>query len=86
MTQHRSNEASKRLETIQGIGVIGATAIAATVADPTVFRSGRDFAALIGLVPRQDLRRSAFVETTSARTPTKPSDALCALHNRRPGR
>jgi transposase len=54
MTQHRSNEASKRLETIPGIGIIGATAIAATVADPTVFRSGRDFAAWIGLVPRQD--------------------------------
>jgi transposase len=52
--QHRSNEASQRLETIPGIGVIGATAIAATVVDPTVFRSGRDFAAWIGLVPRQD--------------------------------
>src|SRR5207237_6729256 len=53
-TQHRSNEASKRLETIPGIGVIGASAIAATVADPTGFRSGRDFAAWVGLVPRQD--------------------------------
>src|SRR5271155_3796773 len=53
-SQHRANEASRRLETIPGIGVIGATAIAATVADPTVFRSGRDFAAWIGLVPRQD--------------------------------
>jgi transposase len=52
--QHRSNEASQRVETIPGIGVIGATAIVATVADPTVFRSGRDFAAWIGLVPRQD--------------------------------
>jgi len=54
MTQHRSNEASKRLETIPGIGVVGATAIAATVTDPKAFRSGRDFAAWIGLVPRQD--------------------------------
>ena len=54
MAQHRSNEASKRLQTIPGIGVVGATAIAATVADPTVFRSGRDFAVWIGLVPRQD--------------------------------
>src|ERR1700731_21143 len=36
------------------IGVIGATAIVATVADPSVFRSGRDFAAWIGLVPRQN--------------------------------
>src|ERR1700690_940971 len=52
--QHRSNEASKRLESIPGIGVIGATAIVATVVDPTVFRSGRYFAAWIGLVPRED--------------------------------
>src|SRR4030081_3284449 len=52
--QHRSNEASQRVETIPGIGVIGASAITATAADPTVFRSGRDFAAWIGLVPRQD--------------------------------
>ena len=54
MAQHRSNEASKRLESIPGIGLIGATAIVATVTDPTAFRSGRDFAAWIGLVPRQD--------------------------------
>jgi transposase len=52
--QHRSNEVSQRVETIPGIGVLGATAIVATAADPTVFRSGRDFAAWIGLVPRQD--------------------------------
>ena len=32
----------------------GATAIVATAADPKVFRSGRDFAAWIGMVPRQD--------------------------------
>ena len=52
--EHRSNDASQRLETIPGIGVIGATAIAATVPDPTVFKSGREFAAWIGLVPRQN--------------------------------
>jgi transposase len=52
--QHRTNEASKRLECIHGIGVIGASAITATVNDPGAFRSGRDFAAWIGLVPRQD--------------------------------
>jgi transposase len=33
---------------------VGASAIVATVADPMAFRSGRDFAAWIGLVPRQD--------------------------------
>ena len=54
MVQHRLSEASKRLKSIPGIGLIGATAIAATVPDPKVFRSGRDFAAWIGIVPRQD--------------------------------
>ena len=54
VAQHRKSEASRRLQTIPGIGVIGATAIAATVTDPKTFRSGRDFAAWIGLVPRQD--------------------------------
>jgi transposase len=52
--QHRANAASKRLQSIHGIGIIGASAIAATVTDPKAFRSGRDFAAWIGLVPRQD--------------------------------
>src|SRR5580658_8092598 len=54
IVQHRSNEASKRLRTIPGIGIVGATAITATVTDPKVFRSGRDFAAWIGIVPRED--------------------------------
>jgi len=51
--QHRLNQESKRLQTIPGIGVIGASTITAVVPDPTVFRSGRDFAAWIGLVPRE---------------------------------
>jgi len=42
--QHRANEASKRLQSIHGIGIIGASAIAATVTDPKSFQSGRDFA------------------------------------------
>ena len=50
---HRSNEASRRLETIPGIGPITATALAATSTDPSVFTSGRELAAWIGLVPRQ---------------------------------
>jgi transposase len=40
-----------RLETIPGIGVVGATAFAATVTDPQRFRSGRQFAAWLGLTP-----------------------------------
>lgn len=54
MAQHRTSDESKRLETIPGIGPIGATTIVAVVPDPMVFKSGRDFAAWIGLVPRQD--------------------------------
>ena len=54
VARHRSNQDSKRLQTIPGVGVIGATAIVATVTDPTAFRSGRDFAAWVGLVPRED--------------------------------
>ena len=51
---HRSNEVSQRLETIPGIGPITATALAATITDPSVFKSGRELAAWIGLVPRQN--------------------------------
>jgi len=54
VAQDRANEASKRLRTIPRIGIIGATAITAVVTDPKAFRSGRDFAAWIGLVPRED--------------------------------
>ena len=51
---HRSNELSRRLETIPGIGPITASAIAATVTDASLFKSGRQLAAWLGLVPRQN--------------------------------
>lgn len=51
---HRSNEASRRLESIPGIGPIIATALIASVADPSIFKSGREMAAWIGLVPKQN--------------------------------
>ena len=53
MAWHRATAACRRLETIPGIGFITATALAATVGDARVFRSGRQFAAWLGLVPRQ---------------------------------
>jgi transposase len=46
IAQHRLNEASKRLETIPGIGVIGATAIAATYGGPVGFSVGARFRGL----------------------------------------
>ena len=50
---HRTNEASRRLETIPGVGVITATALVATIGDASQFHSGRQLAAWLGLVPRQ---------------------------------
>lgn len=53
MAWHRSNETSKRLDEIPGVGPALATALVASIADPKAFRSGRDFSAWIGLVPKQ---------------------------------
>ncbi len=50
----RSDEVARRLSTIPGIGPVGATAFAASVADPRLFRSGREFAAWLGLTPSQN--------------------------------
>ncbi|MEQ8901190.1 MAG: IS110 family transposase [Roseovarius sp.] len=52
MAWHRQNAASQRLETIPGVGLITATALAASVPNPAAFKSGRQFAAYLGLVPR----------------------------------
>ena len=49
----RSDDRARRLATIPGIGPIGATALAASVTDPSQFSSGRQFAAWLGLTPRQ---------------------------------
>jgi len=51
---HRQNRISQLLATVPGVGIMGATAIAATVADPCLFRSGREFAAWLGMTPRQN--------------------------------
>ena len=50
---HRSSEMSRRLDDCPGVGPALATALVASVADPKAFRSGRDFSAWIGLVPKQ---------------------------------
>lgn len=51
---HRASAVSRLLTTIPGVGPTIATAIVATVADPRAFRSGREFAAWLGLTPRQN--------------------------------
>ena len=49
---HRQNASSRRIEKIPGVGMLSATAAVATMGDPAAFKSGREFAAWLGLVPR----------------------------------
>ncbi len=51
---HRANAVSRLLASVPGVGIMGASAIAATVTDPSLFRSGREFAAWLGMTPRQN--------------------------------
>jgi transposase len=51
MRMRRINKLSQHLETIPGI--ITASALATTITDPRAFRSGRQLAAWIGLLPPQ---------------------------------
>ena len=53
MAQHKTNPRSQLLATIPGIGPIGALSLALNVPDATVFRSGRHFAAWLGITPRE---------------------------------
>ena len=53
LVRHRADATSSRLATIPGIGPVTASAMAASITDPSMFGSGRDFAAFLGLVPKQ---------------------------------
>lgn len=50
---HKTNDASRRIAAIPGVGLLTATAAVATMGDAGAFQSGRAFAAWLGLVPRQ---------------------------------
>lgn len=52
-TLANANEATRRLCAIEGVGALTATAIVARIGDGNTFRNGRQFAAWLGLVPRQ---------------------------------
>ncbi|PSH56364.1 IS110 family transposase [Phyllobacterium brassicacearum] len=52
MALHRSDECSKRLAEIPGVGPVGASLLMMKTPDPRMFKSGRDFAAWIGLTPK----------------------------------
>ena len=51
---HRDSDLSQRLATIPGVGIVSATALAASVSEPERFRNGRQFAASLGLTPLQN--------------------------------
>lgn len=51
---HYQNDVSNRFETIPGVGIVTASALASIVPDPRAFSSGRHFAAWLGLVPREN--------------------------------
>src|SRR5215469_15977071 len=51
---HRENPLSRRLDQIPGIGPLGASALVASIGDIRTFKNGRQLAAWLGLVPRQD--------------------------------
>ena len=53
-TWHRQNETGQRLAAIPRIGVVTAKALVATISDIHAFKSGRQFAAWLGLVPKQN--------------------------------
>jgi transposase len=54
MATHKENPTSQCLATIPGVGPIGAVSFALRVPDPKAFRSGRHFAAWLGLTPREN--------------------------------
>jgi transposase len=49
----KENNACQKLMNIPGVGILSATAAVATIGDAKTFKSGREFAAFLGLVPRQ---------------------------------
>lgn len=67
----RMSEPAQRLMKMDGVGPITATAIVASVGDAKVFHNGRQFAAWLGLAPRQ---HPAGANSASAR---RPSTAMC---------
>jgi transposase len=54
---HGENQTSQRLATIPGVGIITSTAFAASISDPSLFRSGRGVRGLSGFGPSAELVR-----------------------------
>jgi transposase len=79
MAWHRQNACSRRLAQIQGVGPIGASLLVMKTPSPQAFRSGRDFAAWVGLTPKD---HSTAGKTRMGRITRAGDEALrCALVN-----
>jgi transposase len=73
----RGDEAARRIMAIPGVGPITASAILAAVPDMKQFRSGRGFAAWLGLTPRQN--NSAFTRRSGGISKQGQRDIRCLL-------
>ncbi len=73
----KDQEAVTRLMAIPGVGLLTATATIATVGDMKSFRSGREFAAFLGLVPRQRVGRVARSDYWGSANGETPISDLC---------
>jgi transposase len=73
----RSNEAARRIMAIPGVGPMTASAVVAAVPDMKQFRSGRGFAAWLGLTPRQN--NSAFTRRSGGISKQGQRDIRCLL-------
>ena len=73
----RANEAARRIMAIPGVGPITASAVVAAVSDMKQFRSGRGFAAWLGLTPRQN--NSAFTRRSGGISKMGQRDIRCLL-------
>ena len=81
-TSARETELGRRLMAVPGVGPLLASAFIATIADPAAFKTGRDLAAWIGLVPKQN--SSGGKETAwqhlKSRKPLSQADACGGRH------
>lgn len=73
----RADEAARRIMAIPGVGPITASAVRAAVPDMKQFRSGRGFAAWLGLTPRQN--NSAFTRRSGGISKQGQRDIRCLL-------
>jgi transposase len=73
----RADEAARRIMAIPGVGPITASAVVAAVPDMKQFRSGRGFAAWLGLTPRQN--NSAFMRRSGGISKQGQRDIRCLL-------